>query len=102
MEINAWIQMGSERRETTIVIPEEEFESVKEAAEEGGLCLESRLEEYVKDWLFAQYGWGWSGAGFEVGCGFMENFESGGAGCFAVTSRSSIPNTKAIRFGISS
>ncbi len=98
MQVQAWIQLGVERRETVIEIPDEEFEAGKKwVAEQPGRFLECWLEEYVFDWLYVQYGWGWSGAGLENDFGFMEGDEFGGYGSLGVTSDSSIPNTKAIR-----
>ena len=98
MKIRAWIQMGVERRETVIEIPDEEFEAGKKCdAEQRVPALGFWLEAYVVDWLHAQYGWGWSGAGFEEDLGFMEGSDTGGNEQLVVTSDSSIPNTKAIR-----
>jgi len=63
--------------------------------------LEAWLEEYVHDWLFAQYGWGWSGAGFDNNFSCLEGSDFGGFGALAVTSASSIPNTKVRRLMVS-
>ncbi len=102
MQVQAWIQMGCERRDTVIEIPDDEFEVGKNrVAELPGRCLEVWLEEYVRDWLFAQYGWGWSGAGYENDYGGLEGCEFGGWGALSVTSDSSIPNTKVRRLSVS-
>ena len=79
MTVVAWIQMGSERRETVIEIP------LGEPRDEGS------LEELVHDWMQHQYGWGWSGCGYENDFSFMEG--SDGAS-FVVTDECSIPNTQ--------
>lgn len=85
--IKAWIQMGTERRETVIEVPHEEFDSVVEKANGD---LEISMEGYVQDWIPTQYGWGWSGCGIENDFSFMEGSNSSS---FAVTRTSSIPNT---------
>ena len=91
VRIKAWIQMGTERRETVIEIPREEFEGgVRHVEKEPYKCLEGGLEAYVLDWVNAQYGWGWSGCGIENDFGFMEGCDPGS---LAVTSDSSVPNT---------
>lgn len=54
MKINAWIQMGCERRETSFEVSEEEREEV------GLANLEAYLEEVVLDWICLRYGWGWT------------------------------------------
>ena len=93
--IHAWIQMGRERRETCIQIPAEEFKAGQEwvAADETRL-IECWLERYVFDWLYVQYGWGWSGVGFYNDFSCMEGSDSGAYDALAVTSDSSIPNTR--------
>ena len=91
MEIKAFIQMGTERRETIIAIPDEEFQGgVSWVEGSPKRSLECWLEEYVTEWLQHQYGWGWSGAGFDNDFTFMEG--SDGAG-LAVVAESGIPNT---------
>ena len=97
MRIQAWVQMGVERRETIIEIPIDEYEGGKNSAAEAGRSLEEWIEAYVRDWVFAQYGWGWSGAGFDNDFGCCEGSQSGGYEAYAVTSESSIPNTRAIK-----
>ncbi len=102
VEIRAWIQLGSERRETVIEIPQDEFDGGKRwASEEPNRSLDAWLENYVLDWLHAQYGWGWSGAGYENDFGFMQGSDMGGHGGLAVTQESSIPNTRAWRLSAS-
>ncbi len=54
MKINAWIQMGCERREVTFDVTDEE---IKEVGMDG---LEAYIEEGVLDWISCRYGWGWS------------------------------------------
>ena len=92
--IRVWILMGTERRETVIEIPREEFESgVSWVAAEPGRSLEAWIEPYLWDWLYVQYGWGWSGAGFENDYSCMEGAHDGGYQGLSVTRDSSIPNT---------
>lgn len=88
MKVKAWIQMGVERRETVIEIPEEELGNRQTQD------LEQGLEDYVLDWLRTQYGWGWSGAGFDIDFAFMEGMKDGS---LVVTGNSSVPNTVAVR-----
>ena len=90
MQVQAWMQMGCERRETVIEIPDEEYQ----AALKVPCYTEVRLEEYVRQWMECEVGWGWSGGGFENDFGCMEGSE--GAGLAAV-SDSAIPNTRAMR-----
>ena len=58
--------------------------------------LEGALEGYVLDWMQFQYGWGWSGQGFENDFSFMEGDDGS---CYVVTHESAIPNTTVLRFG---
>ena len=90
MEIKAWFQLGVERRETVITIPDEEYR----AAEAAGHLLESWLEFYAHDWIWNRIGWGWSGGGYSIDFGSMEH--SDGTGLCAVID-SGIPNTIAMR-----
>ncbi|MFC1530671.1 hypothetical protein ACFL5T_00195 [Gemmatimonadota bacterium] len=103
MKIIAWINMGVERRETVIEIPDAQYEAQKERIREDPNCsLEAWLEEYVFDWLYAQFGWGWSGGEYENNFGFMENALNGGSGSLVTTAISSIPNTRAYRLDLNS
>ncbi len=70
MKINAWIQMGCERRETTFDVTDEEIEKV---GEDG---LEMYIEDAVLDWIQCRYGWGWSCDLMTNDCGIMEDNES--------------------------
>jgi hypothetical protein len=98
MIIKAWIQMGNERRQTTIEIPDDEFKAgIRWASEDSIRSPEAWLEEYVLDWLTVQYGWGWSGAGHENDFSLMEGQPDGGFGALHVTADSSIPNTRSSR-----
>ena len=54
MKINAWIQMGCERREVTFDVSEAEIERVGEDE------LEGYIEKTILDWIECRYGWGWS------------------------------------------
>ena len=92
MKIRAWMQMGVERRETVIEIPDEE---VRSARPPGG-WLEAWLEEYVLDWMQSQLGWGWSGGGWDNDFACMEGSEGTG---FVAVAESAIPNTRIIRMG---
>ena len=69
MKINAWIQMGCERREVTFDVTDEEIERV-------GDDLESFIEEQVLDWIQCRFGWGWSCERIENDFGHMEDGES--------------------------
>ena len=51
MKVNAWIQMGCERREITFDVTDEEIESV---GEEG---LELCVQDMVLHWISCRYGW---------------------------------------------
>lgn len=98
MKLTAWIQMGVERRETTIEIPEDELEAgAKWIAEDPRRSLEIWLEGYVLDWMNSTYGWGWSGEGIRNDFGFMEASDPGG---LVVTSDISVPNTRASRLDL--
>jgi hypothetical protein len=90
--IHAWIKMGSEQRVTCIRIPARKYlDSVDHGAD-----LEVWLEEFVFDWLYSQYGWGWSGVGYVNDYSCMEGNRYGGLGGHTVTAESSIPNTRAM------
>ena len=52
MKVNAWIQMGCERREVTFDVTEAEIERVGEKG------LEMYIEEAVEDWWRCRYGCG--------------------------------------------
>ncbi len=66
MKINAWIQMGCERREVTFDVSDEE----------GMDGLEAYIEEAVMDWMQCRYGWGWSCDLMTNDFSFMEDAES--------------------------
>ncbi len=70
MEVNAWIQMGCERREVTFEVSEAEMREV------GADGLEMYIEEAVLDWIECRYGWGWSCALMRNDFGFLEDGES--------------------------
>jgi len=72
MKINAWIQMGCERREVTFDVTEAEIERV---GEDG---LEMYIEEAILDWIQCRYGWGWTCELIENDFSFMEDSESSG------------------------
>ena len=93
MKVKAWLQMGVERRETVIEIPVDEYRAGQQVTED----MEGWLEEYVREWIEHQFGWGWSGGGYEVDLGFLEG--SDGAG-LCVVADSAIPNTRAVRLGV--
>ena len=98
MIINAWIQMGSERRETTIEIPDDEFKSgIRSVSDDSRGSLEQWLEEYLLDWLAVQCGCGWSGAGYENDFSFIRGQTNDGFGALRVTADSSTPNTRSSR-----
>ena len=70
MKINAWIQMGCERREVTFDVSEAEIERVGEHG------LEMYIEETILDWISSRYGWGWSCDLMTNDFSFMEDDES--------------------------
>ena len=70
MKINAWIQMGCERREVTFDVTEAEIERV---GEDG---LEMYIEDAVLDWMRCRYGWGWTCELIKNDFSFMEDNES--------------------------
>ena len=72
MKINAWIQMGCERREVTFDVSEAEIERV---GEDG---LEMYIEDAVLDWIECRYGWGWTCELIKNDFSFMEDSESPG------------------------
>ena len=59
MKINAWIQMGCERREVDFEVPAEQRRGLSEED------LERYIEDVVLDWISCRYGWGWKVAGAE-------------------------------------
>jgi hypothetical protein len=98
MKLAAWIQMGVERRETTIEISSQELEGGNRwVAEDPLRSLEGWLEEFVRDWIDYTYGWGWSCGDIRNDFGFME--ASDGVS-LVVTSERSIPNTRAFRLDL--
>ncbi len=90
MKIKAWMQIGVERRETVIEIPDEEYRRGQRVAP----CMEAWLEEIVFQWLECQYGWGWSGAGQQNDYGALEGSEALAGLCVVANSAA---NTRAIR-----
>jgi hypothetical protein len=72
MQVQAWIQMGFERREVTFEVSEEEIERV------GPDDLESYIEETVLDWVGCRYGWGWTCELIHNDFSSMEDSESPG------------------------
>lgn len=89
MRIKAWMRGGKERRETVIEIPPKEARAGHLSARNPA-DLEAWLEKYVFQWIECQFGWGWSGGGFENDFSCMEG--PGGAG-LCVVSESAVPNT---------
>ena len=85
MKINAWIQMGCERREVTFDVTDEEIREV------GTDDLEGYIEEGVLDWISCRYGWGWSCSLFENDFGLCEDSD---CPSFRVTSEVLNPHTK--------
>ena len=85
MKINAWIQMGCERREVTFDVSEAEIERV------GDKGLEMYIEGQILDWIASRYGWGWS-------CDLMTNDfsfqEDGESPILDVTNEVLNPGTK--------
>ena len=70
MKVNAWIQMGCERREVTFDVTDEE---IKEVGMDG---LEMYIEETILDWISCRYGWGWSCDRMTNDFSFLEDDES--------------------------
>ena len=85
MKINAWIQMGCERREVTFDVSEAEIKRVGENR------LEMYIEDQVLDWIRCRYGWGWTCELIENDFSFMEDNESPG---LAVTDEVLNPSTE--------
>ena len=71
MKVDAWIQMGCERREVTFDVTEAEIERV---GEDG---LENYIEEAVTDWWACRYGYGWTCELFENDFSSLEDSEAG-------------------------
>ena len=88
MKINAWIQMGRERREVTFDVSEAEIERV---GEDG---LEMYIEEQVLDWMRCRYGWGWTCELIKNDFSFREDSESPS---LAVTDEVLDPQTERLR-----
>ena len=90
MKINAWIQMGCERREVTFDVSEAEIERV------GDKGLEMYIEGQILDWIASRYGWGWS-------CDLMTNDfsfqEDGESPILDVTNEVLNPGTKRLLVG---
>ena len=70
MKVNAWIQMGCERREVTFDVTDVEMQEV------GKDGLETYIEEAVLDWIGCRYGWGWTCELIKNDFSFMEDNES--------------------------
>ncbi len=70
MKVNAWIQMGCERREVTFDVSEAEIERV---GEDG---LELYIEDQVLDWMRCRYGGGWTCDLIKNDFSFLEDNES--------------------------
>ena len=88
MKVNAWIQMGCERREVTFDVTDEEIERV------GDDGLELYIEEQVLDWMRCRYGWGWMCELIKNDFSFMEDSESPG---LVVTDEVLSPRTKRLQ-----
>jgi hypothetical protein len=88
MKINAWIQMGCERREVTFDVTDEE---IKEVGMDG---LHLYIEDAVLDWTRCRYGWGWSCDLMTEDFSFMEDNESPS---LVVTDEVLNPRTKRLR-----
>ena len=67
MKVNAWIQMGCERREVTFHVTDEE---IRKVGEDG---LEMYIEDAVLDWIQCRYGWGWTCELLKNDFSFMED-----------------------------
>ena len=72
MKINAWIQMGHERREVTFNVDELSRETPTPED------FELAIEDLVLEWIRCRFGWGWTGGGFDNDFSFMEDSESVG------------------------
>ena len=70
MKIEAWIQIGCERREVTFDVSEAEIQRV---GEDG---LEMYIEETILDWISCRYGWGWTCELIKNDFSFLEDNES--------------------------
>ena len=88
MEVNAWMQMGCERREVRVDVSEAEIERV-------GGNLEILDEEQVLDWIGCRFGWGWSCELIQNDFGFMED----GEGQMFVVDEVLNPRTERLRVG---
>ena len=93
-KIRAWMQLGVERRETVIEIPDEEYAAGRRL----GPDLEVWIEELVLEWIRNTYGWGWSGEGYVNDFGFLEHDRPTSGVCTVADSAE--PNTVAIRLGV--
>ena len=90
MKIKAFVQMGVERRETVILVPDEEVRAGEKHCQENGQSMEGWLEHYVLEWAETQRGWGWSGGGFDIDFAHLEGADSVGS---VAVSKSAMPNT---------
>lgn len=90
-----WVQLGAERRETVVEIPEDEYKarSTSQLVQENGIV--GSIDEIVVDWLYGQFGRGWSTSdGDGANDGFMVAVDHG---FLAITVEQSIPNTRCTR-----
>lgn len=86
MKVKAWIQMGGERRVTVFELPEDQVRK-----DSNGIPLELHIEALVREWLETQFGWGWSGGGWENDFTFMEGSDGVGS---VIIAEEAVPNTR--------
>jgi len=90
--------MGVERRETLIEISDEEMEGLERwVSKNPRNSLDEVLWDYVQDWLFLQFSFGWEGGGCDGGYEDRPRNEGSPDGSLVVTNKSSVPNTLRIR-----
>ena len=76
VKVEAWIQMGCERREVTFEVTREEVRAFA-ARRDFHLALELYIEDAVQAWISCRFGWGWRSQLGENDCSFMEENPDG-------------------------
>jgi len=86
MEVEAWIQMGSERRETTFDVTHAEIFAIEPER------LLFYVQDTVLDWIQCRYGWGWGCHLFKHDYGHLED-----SGCARFIQTDDVLNPRTVR-----
>lgn len=97
VEIEASIELGTERRETTIEIAQEDWDKFIQTCKDHRDEINNRIfHTFIWDWMRSQLWYSWVTAeGCEGGTFFLENIAP--ARCRRITKNSSLPNTVRMR-----